>query len=240
MQLAKGITIMHPGLCIANNLVLSDIHLGYEESQNKKGILLPRICYKEIINCLTKSLGGKRFDSIIINGDIKHEFGSIATTEWRNILSFIDFLHRYSSKICIIEGNHDHLLKHVVAKRNVLLTDHVKIGSTYITHGDKVPKNPDFEAAETVVIGHDHPAISLRRMTRVETYKCFLKGKWHGKKVIVMPSCNPLTEGSNILSTESLSPFLEEKEDFEVYIVDIAEDKVYDFGKIKSLHERSL
>ncbi len=235
MQLTKGISIMDLGLCIESNLILADIHLGYEESQNRKGVLIPRVFYKALTERLAKSLEGKHFTSIILNGDVKHEFGSIAPSEWRTILSFIDFLRRYTDKIVIIEGNHDPLLKHITAKRNVSLVEHVSLGNTYITHGDVIPKDKEYEAAEIIVIGHDHPAISLRKMARVETYKCFLKGKWKGKTLIVMPSCNLLTEGSNVLSRKALSPFLKDREDCELYVVG---DNIYRFGKIKDIREK--
>jgi len=79
----------------------------------------------------------------------------------------------------------------------------------------------------------EHPAISVGDGTRVEKYKCFLKGKFKGKELIVQPSFNLVTEGSDILKEKVLSPFLKQDlSNFEVFVVS---DKVYEFGKIKDI-----
>ena len=87
--------------------------------------------------------------------------------------------------------------------------------------------------AKTIIIGHEHPAVGLREGTRKETYKCFLKGKFKDKTLIVQPSSNLITMGTNILSKKLLSPFLKQDlSDFEVYVVS---DEIMKFGKIKNL-----
>ncbi|GAG34601.1 unnamed protein product, partial [marine sediment metagenome] len=68
---------------------------------------------------------------------------------------------------------------------------------------------------------------------RVELVKCFLKGKYKRKELIVMPSFNLVSEGTDILKEELLSPFLHQNiNNFDVYVV---EDKVYGFGKVRDL-----
>ena len=62
---------------------------------------------------------------------------------------------------------------------------------------------------------------------RFEKFKCFLKGKYKNKLLIVQPSFNLLTIGTDILKQRLQSPFLKDIKDFEVFIV---EDKIYDFG----------
>ena len=86
-------------------------------------------------------------------------------------------------------------------------------------------------------MGHEHPAISVGNSIRQEKYKCFLKGKWKGKEIIVMPAFNPLTEGTNVLEGKCLSPFLQGNLDtFEVFVP--AGKDVLSFGKIRNLRER--
>ena len=100
-----------------------------------------------------------------------------------------------------------------------------------IIHGDKMVNIPP--AVKTVIIGHDHPAVSIYEDLRKETYKCFLVGKHKRKNLIVLPSLNPLTEGTDVKNEKLLSPFLhKELGNFDVYIV---ADKVYGFGKLKKL-----
>ena len=61
----------------------------------------------------------------------------------------------------------------------------------------------------------------------------FYKGKYKGSTLIAMPSCNLATEGTDILRSERISPYLQGSlENFEVFIVS---DTVYAFGKVKEL-----
>ena len=87
------------------------------------------------------------------------------------------------------------------------------------------------------MIGHEHPAISLRDGPRVETVKCFLVGKSKGKTIIVLPSFNLVHEGTDVLKEMRLGPILpKDIKKFDVYIVS---DNVYHFGKIKKLMSAS-
>jgi len=78
--LTSNIKIIDLCLLIDKTLIISDIHIGYEEELNKKGILIPRLSFIEIgkrLEKIMKEVKGK-IDTIIINGDIKHEFGTIS------------------------------------------------------------------------------------------------------------------------------------------------------------------
>lgn len=103
----------------------------------------------------------------------------------------------------------------------------------FIIHGDKIPKSKDFEKAKTVIIGHEHPAVALEDAAKHETFKCFLKGKFGKKTLIVLPSVSEIAVGTNILRDKTLSPFLEQDlRNFEVWLV---EDKPYYFGRLNEL-----
>jgi putative SbcD/Mre11-related phosphoesterase len=229
-----GLALYHK---VKNILIIGDVHIGYEEALNKQGFLLPRFQFKQIIERLERifaSLNDEKLDTIIINGDIKHEFGTISEQEWRHTLRLLDFLARHCREIILIKGNHDTILGPIAQKRNVQIVESfvVEKNSILIIHGDKIPKEFP-KQIKTIITGHEHPAISLRDGPRVETYKCFLKGKYGRKNLIVMPSFNLVSEGTDILKEQLLSPFLEQSlNDFKVYIV---ADKVYSFGKIKNL-----
>lgn len=228
----------------SKTLIIADIHMGYEESLNKQGILIPRHQHistlkhlEKILNTITQK-SNQTIETIIINGDLKHEFGTISETEWRHTLRTLDLLSKYCKKIILIKGNHDTILGPIADKRNLEVKDYHTIdeGKFYICHGHIMPKNEHFKAAKTIIIGHEHPAISLKHGARVETYKCFLVGKYKKQTLIVMPSFNLVTEGTNIINEQLLSPFLKQNlNNFDVYIV---QDKVYDFGKIKRLNNK--
>lgn len=231
MEIEKGIKIRNLLLEVKNTLIISDLHIGFEEALAKQGILVPKFHFRDVVDSLNKSL--KKVKTIIINGDLKHEFGTISEQEWRETLKVLDLLSKYCEKIVLIRGNHDTILGPIAKKRNLEIVDHVMIGDAYICHGDKIHRDNDFKKAKIVIIAHEHPAISLREKTKVEKYKCFLKGKYRDKTLIVQPSFNPLMEGTDILKEKTLSPFLKQNlNNFDVFVV---ADKIYDFGKIKDL-----
>ena len=240
MKITNSIEIIDLALYFDSTLVIADIHIGYEEVLNKKGILVPRTQFEEMAARLGKifdRLNSRKIERIIINGDLKHEFGTISEQEWRNVLKFLDLLAKHCNDILLVKGNHDTVLGPIAKKRNVKIMDNIIIGNVLVTHGDKIPANEVLKKASAIIIGHEHPAISLREGPRVEQFKCFLKGGYKGKDLIVQPSLNTIIEGTNILRDDILSPFLKQNlDDFEVFVV---EDKVYGFGKLRRLRKRA-
>ena len=231
MNLLKNIEAIDLAIKIKNNLIITDIHIGHEEALNKQGILVPRFQFNDILKRLEKIISNSKFDLIIINGDLKHEFGRISEQEWRNVLKFLDFLKKHCNKIIIIKGNHDPIIKPIAKKRNIEIQEKVEINDILILHGNKIPN--DLKKYKTIIIGHEHPAISLKQGPRMEIYKCFLIGKYKRKNLIVQPSLNLVTEGSDVLTHKLLSPFLKGNLDnFSVFAV---EDKIYNLGKIKEI-----
>jgi len=213
-------------------LVISDIHLGFEQALSVQGVLVPKFQLKETINKLKKILKNLEVKEIIITGDLKHEFGKILQSEWKDILEFLDFLLK-KYKVVVIKGNHDPVLKFITEKRNLKIVDYIKVNDFFICHGDKIINNLDFHNSKTIIIGHEHPAISIKNNNRIEKFKCFLFGKFKDKNLIVLPSFNVLIEGSDILKEQVLSPFLKQNlDDFEVYVI---ADKSYNFGKLINL-----
>ncbi|MEA3430118.1 MAG: metallophosphoesterase [Nanoarchaeota archaeon] len=218
----------------SKTLIISDIHMGYEEALNRQGILIPRHQYVSTFKRLELILNKvEGLETIIINGDLKHEFGKISETEWRHTLKILDLLSKHCKNIILIKGNHDTILDPIAKKRNLEFKEFHTINDIYICHGHVIPNNSEFKIAKIIIIGHEHPAISLVDNARVETFKCFLLGKYKKQSLIVLPSFNLVTEGTNILNEDLLSPFLKQNlNNFNVYIVS---DKVYDFGKVKNL-----
>ena len=242
MNIKSGIEIADLALYIDSTLVISDVHIGYEEYLNKQGILVPRLQFQEIakrIVFIFKLLKNKRIERIIVNGDLKHEFGTISEQEWRNTLKFLDLLLNHAREVVLLKGNHDNIIGPIAKKRNVKVAGYFVIkkkqkNSIIITHGDKIPSKELLDDCSTVIIGHEHPAVSLKEGSKSELFKCFLKGKYNGKTLIVQPSFNEMIEGTDILRDKILSPLLKQNLDnFEVFAV---EDRIYKFGKLKNLN----
>jgi putative SbcD/Mre11-related phosphoesterase len=228
MKIYNNIEIVDLALKYKDNLIFGDIHIGLEECMNKQGILIPRFQLEEIFKRLDKIFSKVKVKNIIINGDIKHEFGTISRQEWRDTLRVLDYLME-KGNVILIKGNHDTILGPIADKKEIKVLDYYNIDNITVLHGDKII--PDLN--KILIIGHEHPAISFKeRMS--EKFKCFLKGSYRKHVLIVQPSFNFVTEGTNILKEKLLSPFLQQDlSKFEVFVV---EDKVYRFGKLNSLN----
>jgi len=236
MEIFPSVYIIDLALYFDSTLVIADAHIGYEGVLNRQGILIPRFQLEDMtarMNSILRKLAHRIIDRIIINGDLKHEFGAISEQEWRNTLRFLDLLAKHCKEIILIKGNHDTILGPIAKKRNLRVLDNVIINDKLIAHGDKTPSKELLKKISTIIIGHEHPAISIKEGSRIENYKCFLKGKFKSKNLIVQPSFNTIIEGTDVLRDEILSPFLQQNlGNFEVYAV---ADKIYKFGNLKSM-----
>ncbi len=232
-KVSKGIEIIDLTLYLKKHktLIVGDLHIGMEEALNTKGVLIPRFQFKELMDRLAKIVNVAKPKKIILIGDVKHEFGVITETEWRNIVRLIDFL-KEKAELQIIKGNHDAIVLPIAKKRNIPVSDHIAIGDFYLCHGHKLPTDQDFKEAKTIIMGHEHPAIGLEDGPRRETYKCFLVGRYKRKNLIVLPSLSTLSEGTDVTKEQFLSPLIKNIGDFKFYIV---ADKVYEFGKVKDV-----
>lgn len=238
MEILKGIEIEDLALLIKKEglLIFGDLHIGQEEAMNKEGLLIPRFQHKDLISKTKKILQKTNPSIIILNGDIKHEFSGISRDEWKKVQEYLDILLKHA-KVIIIKGNHDNILEPIAARKGIRLQEQYFQNKILICHGDRIPKNKEFEESKTVIIGHEHPSIGLQEGNRVEKYKCFLKGKYENKTLIVMPSMNQLTEGTDVLKEKLLSPFLRNAniENFETWIVE--NEEIFYFGKLRGLRK---
>lgn len=229
MQISPNIEIIETALLInKETLVINDLHLGYEASLHLKGILVPRFQLDEIIKIMKRILQTKPH-RVIINGDLKHEFGKVLPWEWQEINKLLDLILENCPEVIIIQGNHDPAIRPIAEKRKVKVVKEYRIDDILIVHGDELVKTD----AKMIIIGHEHPAIKIHDHGKWEKYKCFLKGRWKGKELIAVPSFNPLLEGTNVLEEQMLSPFLTEIKNYKIYVV--GDKEVFDFGKVKNL-----
>jgi putative SbcD/Mre11-related phosphoesterase len=232
MQLLKKFEIIGLALKVYENLVISDLHIGYEEALNKQGVLIPRFQFEEIMKNLEglfKKVG--KVNRVIINGDLKHEFGTISNQEWRHTLKVLDFLELHCDEVLIIKGNHDTIIGPIAKKRKVKVVEQFIDKDVIFLHGDKIVDIP--KKVKTIIIGHEHPAVTIKDKVRAELFKCYLVGKFKGKELIVMPSFHFVQEGHDMLKEKVLSPYL--KQDLDDFRVLIVSKGVYDFGKLKGL-----
>jgi len=230
-----GAKIVDLAIQIQDYLIIGDLHLGYEEALNYQGVMVPKFQYPKIIQKLEEIYEITNINKIIINGDLKHEFGKISRQEWKEALQFIEFLRDHFQEIILIKGNHDPLTPIIAKKTGLDVHRELEVGNFLIMHGDKIPDNWDGIQQETIIIGHEHPAVGLRSGERLEKMKCYLKGTFRDKNLLVMPSFNFISEGSDILHEKPLSPFLKGDDLNQFEVIGVENFEYLHFGLVKDL-----
>ncbi|MFA5953161.1 MAG: metallophosphoesterase [Candidatus Pacearchaeota archaeon] len=222
-------------------LAIGDLHLGYEQMLKSQGIFLPfnqlEETKKEIEIILKRVKALYKLNKIILLGDIKHYF-SFDKDEIFEVRDFLRFLEKFLEKenIILIKGNHD-----TFTLKNYELKDFYIQENLAFTHGDKWFKELNDKKIKIVIIGHLHPSVKLKdkKGIKSEKYKAFLIGNFKKKKLIIVPSFLPLTEGSEVEnlgirkeSDQIIS--IKQLMQFEAFLVE--KNKVYDFGKVKYIN----
>ncbi len=209
-------------------LALGDVHLGYGGVSGLLGVF--RETCNDLVHVLQQT--GK-VDFVVVLGDVKHEFSGILDEEWRETRKFFEILRTYSSTIVVVKGNHDGFLEPISRELGFEMVDYYVLGKYGFLHGHKMYGDLLDKKIAVIMCGHLHPAVTLREGVKSERYKCFLVGRWNGKKIIVLPSFFPLVEGGDVFYHEGNLGFDLDVKKCEVYIV--GENKVFYFGKMRKL-----
>ena len=229
MEIEKGIILEKNCLIDKRSkvLALSDLHIGFEEGI---GLLLRQQMDKAIRD-IEEIANKYDIKTIVICGDIKQEFGKDSEQGWQEIRLLIKRLAN-NRQIIITKGNHDFYIENIV-KGIAKVVEKITIGSITYTHGHK-----NIKWKKLLVIGNEHPAIKIKdKLGAIYSYSAFLYFREQG--IVVLPSANPWTKGTNVLSLDFISEPLKklsskEKEDAEVYAID---ENVAYIGKIKELRK---
>jgi putative SbcD/Mre11-related phosphoesterase len=246
MELSPGILADGAALFLekSRTLVLADLHLGYEEAQRTSGVLLLATQEKDMLKEFDRLFVNHHPTRVVLAGDVKHEFGRISSQEWSGVQRFIEHIQKKGCEVSVVVGNHDKLLLPIIDKMHleharacILETD------ILVVHGDEtmerlialgVLKMEQLKSIKTVLMGHEHPALRISDGIREETVKYFLVGKGLGKRnVIVLPSCNPLTFGTDVLRERPLGPLLATYDGFSAFA--IVDERILEFGAVKRL-----
>ena len=102
MEILPGIRIVDLGLYLEKHktLVFSDFHMGYEDTMIGVGALVPKFALKDTMHRLGRIFSTlKGCDAVILNGDLKHEFGRISRQEWKDTLKLLDYLLTKVSRV---------------------------------------------------------------------------------------------------------------------------------------------
>lgn len=198
--------LYHPGMDL---LVVSDLHLGLEGSVTHQGNYVPQFQLEEIKSDIRKAREECSASRILLNGDLKHEFKYTRFSEKEEIADFIYMLQSVFEEIIVVEGNHDTFLEEVLDDVRYL-SSHLESDVLFM-HGHEAVK--DDSNFETLVIGHEHPALELKdEVGFTEKIDCFLYGEMNdGTKIVVLPAFSKISGGSavnNVPVNKLLSPIL--------------------------------
>lgn len=200
--------LYHPEMDL---LVLSDIHLGLEGSVTSEGGYVPKFQLEDILDDIGKAKDETGASRILVNGDLKNEFRRNYYSEKKEVDRFASELKEMFDEAIIIRGNHDNFLEEIVEENGLELQEQHEEDGVLFVHGHE--EIEELGKYETVVIGHEHPALSLKdEIGVVEKVDCILHGETdEGTGIIVLPAFSNISNGTRINETprsELLSPVL--------------------------------
>ncbi|MFO7991154.1 MAG: metallophosphoesterase [Thermoplasmata archaeon] len=205
-------------------IVLSDLHLGYEASLAEDGITVPRYQKERILDRLSTTIEKYSPSTILINGDLKHEFGRNRKQEFREVREIIDFI-KERADLLIVRGNHDNFLKTITNHAGVpFFEDKITVDDITLAHGHKYIDRQDY-----TIIGHEHPSLNIRdEMGGTIKIPCFMYHR--GERVLVLPAFSPLAIGRDLLKAkEPFSECIKDLNLFDFEIYGITDDGLMDF-----------
>ncbi|MBU1197572.1 metallophosphoesterase [Candidatus Micrarchaeota archaeon] len=226
-------------------LAISDLQFGYEAVLQAQGIHVPVSQYAEVEVALRDMLRATHAKRVLINGDVKHHFSRPHQQEWEEVLSLLRFLKSKRVQTIFVRGNHDAFLGKILRDQEMRLVDAYQESGYLFVHGHRLLSDyPGFrrwKPFHTLVIGHVHPAVSIRDEIGVaHKFKCLLRGKYRDQTLIVLPSLSPLASGFDVTRSEKekefVSPIMEQCQvgDMVPFVID-REVGVKEFPKVKHL-----
>ena len=240
IEVQRGLKIVSPYpaayLESEKALVVSDLHLGIESKLASRGINIPTNILRETIDSVLIPAKELECDKVYILGDLKHEYGRPKELDWWSVRQLVEELRAIYAEPVLIKGNHDRYVNLILKNMGVeCVQSYLNADGFLLAHGDKRIKVSDAAKVNAIIIGHEHPAVSLRNELdgMKERFKTFLyvpSKKKADPPVLVLPSVNPLAYGTEVneLSPEDfLSPYLKDKkraiERSKPYVLEVGE-----------------
>jgi len=142
------------------HLVISDIHIGFEERFIASGVNIPA-SIEEMSERIQLIISKENPDELLILGDFKYSISRISRSEWRDVPLFLEKVNKLTTTRIIL-GNHDGNLVHLVPEEIQIVNEpFLVIGKTCLMHGHtKVPANA--KECNNLIIGHVHPVYSRK------------------------------------------------------------------------------
>lgn len=225
--------LYHPGM---DMIVIADLHLGLEASATRMGSYVPEFQLKEFREELSDAKKETGASRILVNGDLKNEYRT-SYAERDEVSKFLGFARDEFDEVILVKGNHDTMIEDVVEEKDLELVDHhVEDGVLFVHGHEKLPE----EKFETVVIGHEHPALALKDDVGVkEKIDCFLYGEINGSNIIVLPAYAHVSQGTRVNEVprrKLLSPVLKKNGVSRLEAVAVSREAgLFEFPALKEL-----
>jgi putative SbcD/Mre11-related phosphoesterase len=191
---------IEPGVRVTNDrclilekehtLVIGDLHLGYEKALEDEGVYIPRMNTDSIRDSLNRIISKYEPETIVLLGDIKHDFRRAKYEGKEEVRGIIDLILG-AADVIAVKGNHDNYLQNIIADYGLEAVDYVDIGGYRLEHG-----HVD-SGVRPVIIGHEHPSVRIPgALSGGLKVQCFLYARKDG--VIVIPPFSFLSSGTDM------------------------------------------
>ncbi|MDP6157042.1 MAG: metallophosphoesterase [Candidatus Thermoplasmatota archaeon] len=165
-------------------IAIADLHIGYEHSLGKKGIIV-KSKTGEILNVILKILVREKPDRLVMVGDIKDELFGASPGTARELKLFFSKLRESVEDITVVKGNHDGRIEDLLPDtiRMVGPKGGIVEGIGFF-HGHSWP-SADILECHLVVTAHNHPTFaSILAGERYFYHPCWIRGKLDGLKAL--------------------------------------------------------
>ncbi|HYV99812.1 MAG TPA: metallophosphoesterase [Candidatus Acidoferrum sp.] len=143
-------------------IVVGDLHIGWEVTLSRQGIHVPSQTFK-MLSRLREIIQNEKPTRVIMLGDVKHSVSGAELEEWRDVPEFFEELAKLVPCIQVVLGNHDGNLEPLTPSSVQLIpSTGIELWKKFgLIHGHAWPA-PELLECETLILGHLHPAITLR------------------------------------------------------------------------------
>lgn len=187
-------------------LAVADLHLGYVWTHRSRGQLLPVSRQEDTVERLLELQEDYQPERIAILGDIVH--GTVALPEIRTELDRLTRELSKRSSLTLLLGNHDQQLERSLTNlpASVEVRRTLQIGKFLLLHGDSSRAMEDVDSSLTLIMGHEHPTLSLGDgITSEARCPCFL----YSDRAVVLPAFSYWANGCTVGRQPFLSPLLQ-------------------------------
>ena len=181
-------------------LCVSDLHLGYAWAHRHSGQLIPVQSGEDLLGRLSDLCTFYKPAHLAILGDIVHY--SLPVAEIRMELKQLFQGLREICGLKLILGNHDANLRNLAREIDDFeFLEHFETENFFLAHGHDENFAPG--EGKVLVMGHEHPSVSLGDGIRSAKFPCFLVSP----EVIVLPAFSLWAGGTDIQGGTFLSGF---------------------------------